>query len=163
MPMPASIASVIGSFFYTCGAVSQSSVKNRLLMTGMSKEVAMDSTAERRKQKRFHVRDGAFAMLSLQLVVLGQIVNIGKGGLAFRYVSSQDRSSALSTLNIILTDGSFSLKKVPIQPVWDRPASQNHAVHSITVRHCGMRFNGLSEAQTSDLHYFIRHYTPGNE
>jgi hypothetical protein len=99
-------------------------------MSGMHKKATMNERAERRKDKRFQVQDGAFAMLSLQLGVLGQIVNISREGLSFRYVASKARTTPLSTLNILLTDGSFSLKKVPVEPVWDHPIPLAHKQRS---------------------------------
>jgi len=98
-------------------------------------------------------------MLSLQLAVLGQIVNISRGGLAFRYVASQDRSRSLAWLNILLTDGSFSLKKLPVRPVWDSPFPRDYAFGLITVRYCGMRYDDLTGDQRSDLGFFIEHFS----
>jgi hypothetical protein len=114
---------------------------------------------ERRKDKRLQVQDGAFAMLSLQFAVLGKIVNISRGGLAFRYVASKDRSTELSALNILLTDGSFSLKRVPVKTVWDQPVLHDSADGLITVRYCGMQFDNWTTAQRSDLDYFIENFT----
>ena len=119
----------------------------------------MSQLEERREEKRFQVQDGAFAMLSLQLAILGQIENISRGGLAFRYVASQDRSTELSALNILLTDGSFSLKRVPIRTVWDHPVPRDYTQGLITVRYCGMRFDDWTNGQRSDLNYFIQNFT----
>ena len=119
----------------------------------------MSRLEERRKDKRLQVQDGAFAMLSLQFAVLVKIVNISRGGLAFRYVASKDRSTELSALNILLTDGSFSLKRVPVKTVWDQPVLRDNADGLITVRYCGMQFENWTTAQRSDLNYFIENFT----
>ncbi len=114
---------------------------------------------DRRKHGRFQAKDGSFAMLSLQLAALGQITNISSGGLAFCYVASRDRSRESSGLNILLSDGSFSLNKLPVKAVWDHPIPRNYSFGLITVRHCGMQFDGLTDDQESGLRYFLREHT----
>lgn len=122
-------------------------------MTTAHKEI------ERRHDDRYSVRDGAFAMLSLQLVLFGHIIDISQGGLSFRYVASQERSQHTSSLSIVLADGTFSANRLAIMPVWDRAIPQDYALGSITVRHCGVRFNGLTAPQQHDLNNFLLHYT----
>jgi hypothetical protein len=129
------------------------------MIIGMQEKATVSRLEERRKDKRLQVQDGAFAMLSLQLAVLGQIENISRSGLAFRYVASQDRSTELSALSIFLTDGSFSLKRVPIRTVWDYPVMGSCSSGLITVRYCGMRFDNWTNIQISDLNYFIQNFT----
>lgn len=117
--------------------------------------------AERRKHERFSVRNGSFAELSPQFTILGQIMNISTGGLAFRYVASAERSKESSKLSILLTDGSFRLDKIRFQTIWDAPMPREFSFGAITLRHCAVQFGELTPRQQVDLEYFIRSYALG--
>jgi len=118
---------------------------------------------EQRRQERFEVQEGAFASLSPQFAVLGQIVNISKGGLAFRYVASRSRSKESNRLNVLLTDGSFSINKLPFDSIWDVAIPQDFSFGPITFRHCGVQFRQLETTQKLDLGYFIESYSIGGQ
>jgi hypothetical protein len=115
--------------------------------------------AERRKHERFCVRNGSFAELSPQFTILGQIMNISTGGLAFRYVASAERSKESSKLSILLTDGSFRLDKIRFQTIWDAPMPREFSFGAITLRQCGVRFGALTHGQQLHLQYFMRRYS----
>ena len=98
-------------------------------------------------------------MPSVKVAALGPIINISQGGLAFRYVASQDRSRESSALKILLSDGSFSMHRVPAQAVWDRPIPRAYSLGLITLRQCGVQFVELTEEQRLDLKCFFKKYT----
>ena len=114
---------------------------------------------ERRHYERLEVQSGAFASLSPQFAIIGQVVNISQGGLAFRYVASVPRSPETHRLNIVLTDGSFCIEKLNFRSVWDVPTPQEFACGLITYRHCGVEWGRLDSAQRADLAYFMKCYT----
>ena len=116
---------------------------------------------ERRKHRRFKTHDSAFAALSLQLALVGRIMDISSGGLGFRYVASKARSMESSKLSILLTDGSFYFDKVPFKTIWDSPIPHEFSFGTITLRQCGLQFGQLTHSQKFDLEYFIRNYTAG--
>jgi hypothetical protein len=111
--------------------------------------------AERRKHKRFRVQNGSFAALCPQFGILGQIIDISTGGLAFRYVASEERSKESSRLSILLTDGSFCFNKIPFEAVWDTPMPREFSFGAITLRQCGVQFGELTPGQKLDLQYFM--------
>jgi hypothetical protein len=117
---------------------------------------------EPRKHTRLRVQDHGFTSIypnSTVVAVAGHIINIGSGGLAFRYVGSETRTNGSSTLNILLTDGSFCLEKVPFKTIWDSAIPDEFSLGPITLRHCGVQFGELTHSQKLDLEYFIRFYT----
>jgi hypothetical protein len=116
---------------------------------------------DRRRHRRFKARDGTLAALSFQFAVLGRIMDVSRGGLAFRYVASAVRSTESSKLNILLTDGSFCLDKVPFKTIWDLAIPREFSFGSITLRQCGVQFGRLTHGQQLDLGYFIRNFTVG--
>ena len=59
---------------------------------------------DRRIHKRFKVQDGALALLRANIRKVGQIIDISRGGLAFRYMSNGERLNGSFELNILLAD-----------------------------------------------------------
>ena len=114
---------------------------------------------ERRKHERFQAKDGTFASLCDKFAVLGQIMNISHGGLAFSYVSSRLRSQESPALHIASTDRTFYLRMIPFSSVWDRPIPQAYSLGHITLRQCGVQFDGLTDEQKFDLKWFVKNYT----
>ena len=114
---------------------------------------------ERRKHNRFKVQEGGFVLLYPYFTVVGQIMDIGSGGLAFRRLASEEWTNGSTTLNILLTDGSFCMEKVPVKTIWDFSVPCDFSFGPVTLRHCGVRFGELTRSQKLDLEYFIRFHT----
>lgn len=68
--------------------------------------------------KDMRLNEGSIATVSKN-IQLGQIINVSKGGLAFEYIDSQDEYNKLFDLDILFVQGSFYLKKVAVNTVWD--------------------------------------------
>jgi hypothetical protein len=114
---------------------------------------------EQRVNKRFQVPRDAFAALRPDYIEVGQIINISKGGLEFRYLSSTGPSNA-SELDIFLAGRTFYLYKVPFETVWDFVPNEI-AFSSMNMRVCGLQFGDLTPHQMSQLEYFIQDYAIG--
>ncbi|HID30727.1 MAG TPA: PilZ domain-containing protein [Desulfobacterales bacterium] len=118
---------------------------------------------ERRKHRRFQVDNGAFAVLgglswSHSTQKLGQITDIGMGGLAFSYIASEELSDDSVELNIFLAENRFHLRKIPFKTIWDIQ-TEKVPFSSITMRRSGVEFGELTPDQRSQLKYFIRNHT----
>jgi hypothetical protein len=123
--------------------------------------------ADRRKHKRFQVQDGAFILLSPDSTVLGHVVEISMGGLAFLYVTSEKPSNKSSELEILLAeelvaDRSFYFDKVPFKTISDFSIPNKLSLGSITIRRHGVQFGKLTRDQASALEHFIQNYTIGD-
>jgi CheY-like chemotaxis protein len=118
--------------------------------------------AEQRRYARFQVPGlRAYAVLRRNWPrppIMGDIIDIGSGGLSFRYTAVGKQPIQSSELDILLTDGSFYLNKVPLKTVSDLEI-EGDASDGITARRCCVQFGDLTDDQTSDLRYFIRNYT----
>ncbi len=114
---------------------------------------------ERRKHERFHVQEGALAVLGPHFRKMGQIMDISWGGLSFRYVARDEPSEGQINLNISLPDGTFRFHDAPFQTVWDSSTPYDFSFGAITFGQCGVRFGQLSDVQTSQLEYFMHNYT----
>jgi len=113
-------------------------------------------TEERRKHKRFEVRSGAFASLHPHLTVMGPITTVSRGGLSFRYVGSEKLTEESSSLNMLLTDGTFRLQRIPVNTIWDCPAPLDCFVGRACLRCCGVRFGDMTDQQQSALEHFLK-------
>jgi len=98
---------------------------------------------ERRKHYRFKPQDYVFASLNPQSHVLGRIVDISMDGLAFCYPAKEKLTDESSSLTISWGDGESRIEGIPFKIVWDRRFSDNASPGGM-VRHCGVRFAGLS-------------------
>ncbi len=124
---------------------------------GVIPPMADKDSIERRSQGRFGIRDGAVA--SLQLTVIGKIMNISHGGLAFQYVASRERSRESSRLSISLTDRTFNLGMIHFKVVWDSAMPQSFSSGPISLRHCGGEFRTLEDYQMLALQFFMEKYS----
>ena len=118
----------------------------------------MEEPVEQRKQKRFRVKQGAFAALGHLFSPVGQILDISRGGLSFRYVAGNDQSKGSSELKILLTDAGFHFNMLPFKPIWDLAIPYALSYVSRTIQ-CGGQFGELRGDQKLDLDYFIQNYT----
>jgi hypothetical protein len=118
-----------------------------------------EELVEDRRHSRVKVDDGGFAELSPGFPVVGKIIDISGGGLAFRYVASEARTNGSGMLNILTTDGRFCLEKIPAKIIRDSAMPGEFSFGSITLRDCAVQFGALTPGQKLDLEDFIRSNT----
>ena len=116
-----------------------------------------NKVVERRKHNRFQVKDGGSIVLRAHFLELGQIIDVSRGGLAFRYIPSRQPSSRSFELVILLGNGSFYLDEIPFKIVSDLETNGDPFCFS-KIRRCGVQFGKLMRNQVSQLEYFIHHH-----
>jgi hypothetical protein len=114
---------------------------------------------ERRRHKRSRSKEGAYAILSGPVSKMGQILDISRGGLSFRYIDIGDRPRKTCVLDILRDDNAFRLENVGFKVISDLDASKDFPFSTIPMRRCGGEFTGLSNGQIYDLEYVIESYT----
>lgn len=142
----------------------------------------MKKRTERRKDNRFKVKEGAFAMIlsapakleqikdmsmgEIALAVLkakpiqmGQIVNISQGGLAFRYIDSKLELEESLELDILFARDGFYLKKVPFRTVSDFNTVSKFSIGTFKMKQQGVQFKEIMPDQQSQLDLFIKNHT----
>jgi hypothetical protein len=124
--------------------------------------------AERRQHKRFQVHDGAFAVLRPRsdiwgqvIDIVGQIADISRTGLMFRYIAGENPSHEPFELDIVLAGDGFRLDKIPFQTVSDVDVADESSFTPTTVRRQGVQFGALTHDQTAQLQHFILNHTTG--
>jgi hypothetical protein len=116
---------------------------------------------ERRQQPRFKVADGVFAALVNHTSRLGQIRDISKRGLAFRYIDYGDEAGENTELKIIIGSGGVYLDKLPFTKVTDFEIKNEYSFSSLKIRQIGLEFGKLTAQQLSRLEHFIQNHTIG--
>ena len=118
--------------------------------------------AEQRIHKRFRVRENSYVTLGGPVSKLGQIIDISRGGLSFRYIDIGERpNSSLEVMLSIKKNNGFQLEHIPFRTVYDLGASKEFPFSSTRIRRRGGRFVSLSQDQISDLDHLIQNYTTG--
>lgn len=124
----------------------------------------MDTTEmsiERRQQPRFKAVEGVFAALVNHSSKLGQIKDISKAGLAFRYIDQGDAAEEANELKIIVAKAGVYLDKLPFKKVTDFQLKREHCFSSIKMRQIGLQFGELTSRQHTRIADFIQKHTVG--
>jgi hypothetical protein len=115
------------------------------------------SYTERRKQKRFVMRDGTYAFLRPPANKLGQIIDISMSGLAFSYFSTNGASLDSTGLDVLADEGIF-LENLPIRTVNDFILPNEQPFSQITMRRRCVKFGPLSQNHKEHLLRIIDEY-----
>ncbi len=113
--------------------------------------------SEKRRDKRFQVMSGAFAVNSK----FGQIIDISMGGVSFRYVDRDEWENEREGLGILFGEDDLCLDKVPMQTVSDQVINNGVSSSATVVRRRGVKFGTLTAEQKFQLEYFIWVNTTG--
>lgn len=116
---------------------------------------------EKRKHRRFCLKDLAFAAFGSHAKGIGKIIDISRGGLSFRYIADGDQLNESFELEIYLANNGFHLKEVPSKTISDLEITSEFPTSSITMRRCGVQFGELTQNQVSQLECFIQNHTVG--
>ncbi len=112
---------------------------------------------EKRKFKRFKVKEGAFAAFIKpdELINMGRIQNVGMGGLCLRYLSMDADDEDRNEIKIFGCDGRFiHLDRVGCRVVYDYEIPEG-SWEQVSTRCCGVEFENLSVKLKVMLEDFI--------
>jgi hypothetical protein len=117
---------------------------------------------ERRQHKRIQIKSQADAVLFGPTFTKGvQIIDISKGGLAFRYVHGQKPSNGLFEIDILWDHINFNLIKLKVKTISDYQIPNEFLLDVIPLRRCGAQFAELTKDQISQLENFIENDSTG--
>ena len=123
--------------------------------------------AERRKHERFKVKNGAIAIIRLSNILstaqkYSQIINIGRGGLTFRYIDRKDESNEPLNLDLLFIQDSICsayLKYVSLKPVWGSHIDSKTSFNQVKIKQQGVEFGKMMCQQESQLDRFLKKCT----
>lgn len=114
------------------------------------------SSTERRKHPRYNVGDN---VLVFSHETFGQILNISKSGLAYRYLAAKDDTMAADVeLGFLNTESGFYLDKLRCNVVRSNDSIPLHPSSSTLIRTNGVEFAQLTDKQYSILDGFLHQY-----
>ena len=116
---------------------------------------------EKRKHKRFNVEIGSLLVLEPRSrEKLGDILNLSRGGLAYRYVPDTVQPLNSFEIDIFWVPGDSSfLNNVPCITISDSDAARRFPIDRNKYRLRGVQFRELAESQISRLEFCILKYT----
>jgi hypothetical protein len=123
---------------------------------------------DHRAHQRYQVPTNSYISLGSDDRVLGQIIDISLGGIAFRYMGSEKLPDE-SHLDIVLTEGDLYLRKVPFKTVSDYEIPNTVLCKTVdpiprscrTMRRSGLQFGELTPEQRVQLEYYLLNYATG--
>jgi hypothetical protein len=118
---------------------------------------------ERRKFKRLKVATPAFVECAMDSLSTGQILDISKGGLGFRYMSKGEKTKKAFQLKIYSSRDPFSIDHIAVKTAYDLTTPLAFTITKTTMRRRGVQFTKLDPAQLSQLELFIQKYAQQEE
>ena len=116
-----------------------------------------ENRIEKRKLKRFEVKDGAYSVISFNPTIMAEIVNLSMEGLAVLYKGK--RLKASTEVDLFISDAGFYLEQLPVKTVTDHKKAGSFPFSSKTVWQRCIQFGELTDDQKSELKNFLHHYT----
>ena len=119
----------------------------------MADQTDKEFFVERRKHKRFPIKENAFAVLRFNSAStkIGRIIDISMGGMAIEYENSDEWADTPQELGILFGDDDFYLDKIQFETVFDKSISFSFT----ETRRRGIKFGQLSPVQDSQIKSFI--------
>jgi len=133
----------------------------RYRMDSLATHITCNPSVDRRKHKRFGVRDGGIALLTPRgpsSTVVGDILDISMTGLSFRYLADGAAHNGSSKVTIAFPESTYYLRELPIETVSDFEIAKM-PFGSLSPRRRSLKFGSLTQSQRSHLEYFIRNHT----
>lgn len=127
--------------------------------TGLEKRVneSRRSRIDKRKHKRFDVKDGAYSVLSYHPTVMGQVINMSMDGLAVTYKGKRLEES--NEVDLFISDAGFYTDQIPVKTVSDHKLAGKFLFSSKTIWQRSLQFGDLTNDQKSQLKQFLQRYT----
>jgi len=117
--------------------------------------------AEKRKHRRFRVKENAFAVINQDPVRLVPILDIAMGGLGIYVNDGAKWMNDSQKLEIMVADCSFYLDSIPFEIISNFRAFPGDASNMLDGRRYSLKFGNLRPVQKARLKYFIRNYAHG--
>ncbi len=123
--------------------------------------MSRNNSMERRKHKRYCVDEN---ILVFNSSTFGQIINICKGGLAFRYLADKNDPPLNSfELGLINSNNAFLLDNIHCRAITVTDSPPVHPSSSTIIRRTGVCFTNLTIEQQKLLDHFLMKNTIGEE
>ena len=114
---------------------------------------------ERRVHLRYRVSEGVFAVLNASMLMVGQVIDVSMGGIAYIYIANEKSPQGSFTLDILISGEGYHLRSVPCRIISDTPALSAYSFTSVPMRRQGIQFETLGQKERARLRELIRTYS----
>ncbi|SLM30643.1 putative Type IV pilus assembly PilZ [Desulfamplus magnetovallimortis] len=114
--------------------------------------------SEIRKYPRMTPSKDVYAVLGMDKSVIGKLCDISMGGLSCRYFTQTENGTDYDSVDLFTLDNDLYMTKVPCSVVYIVNLDANSEMEStmaVKSRRIGVKFNGLSYVQKSQLKTFV--------
>lgn len=122
--------------------------------------VIRKGTIERQKYRRYKAKEGAYAaIITPNLYIIGQLIDISMGGLSFKYIDSSNGykdSRPQKEHSVFLSSVGCCVEGLPANIIFDQEVTNNPSFSSLKIRKMQIRFNDLNLKQCLDLDNYMR-------
>ncbi len=101
----------------------------------------------------------AIAIFKSEPILKGQIININRDGLSFRYFPNKEQPNQSAELDILFANISFYLENLPFKTISDLDVDNEFSYSSQNRKLMKVQFGELDSHQISQLDYFIQNCT----
>jgi hypothetical protein len=129
--------------------------------SGIERRMIKDrrGVACRRENERFQIKDFTFVKLwSESNEDIGQLLDLSKRGLSFRYFVTGKNPSNFSELGIFTSGSGLAVDGIPFMIISDTELNES-PFGQIIFRRSGVQFGPLTDYQISKLEYFQKNFT----
>ena len=113
------------------------------------------SHSEKRKHTRLPAGDKAFALVKNGVNNVGQIIDVSRGGLAFKYMSEASLPGCTPRLDVFVPGHKFLWTKIPHRTVRDMDLLLEAPFSTIRMKRRSIAFDPLSEEHLVRLEVLI--------
>ncbi len=110
---------------------------------------------DKRAYKRYPGVEGAIVAVRPQAEILGQMIDVGLGGLSFQYIDSAIDESPSVELTILMSVPRLYVDRIPYRTVADFALPQEFSFSSIPVRRRCVAFGRLTPAKSDAIKQLI--------
>ncbi len=104
----------------------------------------------------------AMAIIKSKPPRMGEIVEISRSGLSFRYIATDRRLEQHCEMDILFIDEDFHLSRLPFQMIEDRSIASDLSFDVLRMKHLAVKFGGLTSKQKLKLDHLLKNYTSGS-
>ena len=129
---------------------------NMFTETDRRKQKERRNGRERRKHKRFQVEDFTFIKVKSESDEdVGQLLDISKAGLSWRYFVNAEKPKSFYKLDIFLSGGNFVIAGIPFRTISNTELPDGLQFSPTIFRRSSVQFGHLTPNQISKLDYFF--------
>ena len=126
--------------------------------TQQTRKKVVNMKDDRRKYKRYTLKDGTFVSISSCFLV-GQVKDISKGGVSFTCLATESKIGDNSSVDLFSREKGLYMREIPFSIVSETYVLNQNPCSSLHMKRIAGAFGKMSEHQESELDMFLKSCT----